>query len=41
MCGYFSDKDGALQMRKTALFGVKYFEFLKFMVCPHGQGGLS
>jgi len=29
-------------MRTPALFCAKYFELLKFMVCPHGQGeGLS
>jgi len=27
-------------MRTSALFGLKTWDFLKFM-CPHGQGGLS
>jgi len=26
-------------MRTSTLFGVKTSDFLKFMVCPHGQGG--
>jgi len=26
-------------MRTSALFGAKTFDFSKFMVCPHGQGG--
>jgi len=29
---------GILQMRTSALFGAKNFRFLKFMVCPDGQG---
>jgi len=37
-CGHFSDKMGkVLQMRASALFGAKTSDFLKFMVCPHGQ----
>jgi len=34
---------GVLQMRTSALFGVKNIGFLKFVVCLHGQGerGLS
>jgi len=28
-------------MRTSALFGAKTSELTKFMVCPHGQGGLS
>jgi len=30
---------GVLQMWMFALFGAKSSDFLKFMVCPHGQGG--
>jgi len=26
-------------MQTSTLFGAKNFGFLKFMVCPHGQGG--
>jgi len=26
-------------MRTSALFDAKTFDFSKFMVCPHGQGG--
>jgi len=33
---------GFLQMRTSALFGAKklriFRKFMKFMVCPHGQG---
>jgi len=29
---------GFLQMRTSALFGVKTSNFWKFMVCSHGQG---
>jgi len=28
-------------MWTSALFGAKNSDFSKFMVCPHGQGGLS
>jgi len=28
-------------MRTAALFDAKNFGFSKFMVCPHGQGGLN
>jgi len=38
--GHFSDKEeGVLQMQTSAIFGEKASDFLKFMVCPHGQGG--
>jgi len=39
-CGHFSDKgrEGVLQMRTSALFDAKSFDFSKFMVYPHGQG---
>jgi len=42
-CGHFADKGGGkvLQMRTSARFGTKTSDFSKFMVCPHGQGGLS
>jgi len=28
-------------MRTSAIFGAKTSDFSKFMVCPHGQEGLS
>jgi len=28
-----------VQIRTSALFGANYFGFLKFMMCPYGQGG--
>jgi len=30
---------GVFQMRTSTLFGANASDFLKFMVCPHGQGG--
>jgi len=33
--------EGILQIRTSALFCAKNFGFVKFMVCPLGQGGLS
>jgi len=30
---------GDLQMRTSAFFGKKKSDFLKFMACPHEQGG--
>jgi len=30
---------GLLQMRTSTLFRTKNSDFLKFLVCPHGQGG--
>jgi len=40
-CKPFSDKGEGevLQMSTSVLLGAKNSDFLKFMVCPHGQGG--
>jgi len=39
-CLFSADKGkGVLQVRTSALFGAKSFEFFKIMVCPHGQDG--
>jgi len=39
-CGHLADK-GVLQKQMPTLFGAKSSDFSKFMVCPHGQGGMS
>jgi len=40
-CGNFADKEGFLQMRMSHFLAKKTSDFSKFMVCPHGQEGLS
>jgi len=38
--GHFADKgEGGLQMHSPQFLAQKTSDFLKFMVCPHGQGG--
>jgi len=39
-CGYFAKwGEAGSSDADAALFNAKKFGFLKFMVCPHGQGG--
>jgi len=36
-----SEEGGFFRCGRPALFGVKNKNFSKFMVCPHGQGGVE
>jgi len=38
-CGHFSDKRGFFRCGRPHFLVQKTSDFLKFMVCPHGQGG--
>jgi len=40
-CGHFSDREGGLHMRTSALFGAKFFEFFEIYVVSARTRGVE